>query len=71
MNHKSLFVLVSQKIDQRNLERFGYKIFKKKGWKVKTIFLGNSPKEYIKKSTKLKKIIYVKKSKERLEYLGI
>ena len=66
MSHKSLFVLVSQKIDERNLERFGYKIFKKKGWKIKTIFLGNSPKEYVKKSTKLKKIIYVKKSKDAL-----
>ena len=38
MNHKSLFVLVSQKIDQRNLERFGYKIFKKKDGKLKQFF---------------------------------
>ena len=43
MSHKSLFVLVSQKIDERNLEDLDTKYLKKKDGKLKQ-FLGNSPK---------------------------
>ena len=39
MKNKNIFIVVSQNIDKRNFDRFGYQVYKKKGWKVKTIYL--------------------------------
>lgn len=42
---KKIIFFVSQSIDKRNLERFGYDIFKKKGWKIETVYIKTKKKE--------------------------
>ena len=41
---KKIIFFVSQSIDKRNLERFGYDIFKKKGWKIETVYIKTKKK---------------------------
>ena len=35
MKNKNIFIVVSQNIDKRNFDRFGYQVYKKKGGKLK------------------------------------
>tara|TARA_B100001057_G_scaffold500475_1_gene615771 strand:- start:9244 stop:10389 length:1146 start_codon:yes stop_codon:yes gene_type:complete len=55
MKNKNIFIVVSQNIDKRNFDRFGYQVYKKKGWKVKTIYLENEKQN---KDLKTKDIIF-------------
>ena len=55
MKNKNIFIVVSQNIDKRNYDRFGYKVYKKKGWKVKTIYLQNEKQN---KNLKIKDILF-------------
>lgn len=71
MKKKEIFIIVSQKIDERNFQRFGYEVFFKNKWKVKTIYLNlrnysHRVKEY--KKIKSKDIIIINNIFDIIKY---